>query len=141
MTDTLETRETARKRGYRNNRVDGDILPSERAQERYPLAEYPCERCADPRQGLPHLTDNGSEFYWHHQHEAASWRSGCPRFGPDQHCGSRPRPGTATSLFKKMLNLSYDVIYPARTEDEYLHAQEDVEVHGADDASARNKIR
>jgi len=44
-------------------------------------------------------------------------------------------------LFKKMLNLSYDVIYPARTEDEYLHAQEDVEVHGADDASARNKIR
>lgn len=139
--DTHLKREAARKRGYRSHREDGEITPSERAQERYPLADYPCERCADPKQGLPHLVDNGSEFYWHHQHEAASWRSGCPRFGDSKHCGNYPRPGTATSLFKTMLNANYHKINPPRDEDEYLKAQEAVEKHGADDCDKRNKIR
>lgn len=122
--DTPETREEARARGYR----DREVLPSKRAQERYPLSEFPCERCE--KEGLPHLVDNGCEFYWHHQEEPPgnTSRSGCPRFG-GQFCGSRPKPGTATSLFKKSLKG-----YPVRTEEEYLEAQRKVEEFGADDA-------
>lgn len=100
-----------------------------KAQERYPLEKYPCRWCAD--QELPHLVDNGSEFYWHHYHPHLG-RSGCSRFGSSQFCGDNPRRGTATSLFlKKMQNGS--IFYEARSEEEYLKAQRDVEEHGADD--------
>ena len=103
------------------------IEPSVKAQERYPLSEYPCKRCE--QEGLPHLVDNGCEFYWEHQEEPPgnTSRSGCPRFGGAR-CGDRPKPGTATSLFKKAMKG-----YPARTEEEYLRAQENVEERGADD--------
>lgn len=141
MTDTPETREEARQRGYRDRRLDGDIHPSKQAQERYPLDEYPCDRCADPNEGLPHLIDNGSEFYWHHQHDApgSSRRSGCLRFGRSEHCGGEPRPGTATSLFLRVLNSNGNWIYMPRTEEEYLEAQRAVEEQGANDCRQRKK--
>jgi len=127
--DTPETREAARARGYRLR----DVLPSEKAQERYPLSEYPCSRCE--KEGLPHLVDNGSEFCWEHQHDppGSSARSGCSRFGRSALCGSRPRPGTATSLFRQKI----DGRHVARTEEEYLQAQEAVEECGADDKQER----
>ena len=74
------------------------MLPGAAAQEQYPLEQYPCRRCA--KEGLPHLVDNGSEFYWEHQHEApgSSARSCCSRFGTDELRG-KPREGTAVSQF------------------------------------------
>lgn len=131
--ETLQEREGARKRGYRNR----TLHPSKRAQERYPIEEFPCSRCADPKEGLPHLVDNGSEFYWHHQHEApgSSARSGCPRFGDSDRCGNRPRPGTATSLWKGKCQG-----WRMRTEDEYQKALKSVEENGADDAWNREGI-
>lgn len=138
--ETPEERDEARTRGYRLR----ELLPSQRAQERYPLEKYPCDRCANPKEGLPHLVDNGSEFYWHHQHDppGSSARSGCPRFGDSEHCGNRPRPGTATSLWVKKLGgpPNYSKLYPARTEEEYLAAFRAVEEDGADDDRVRNKI-
>lgn len=136
MADTKEHREEARRRGYR---LHPDVHPSQRAQERYPLAEYPCERCET--QALPHLIDSGgTEFYWHHQHPelGASNRSGCPRFGWSKHAGARPRPGTATSLFRRP-SLER-VEWVARTEGEYEAAQEAVEKRGADDGAKRQGL-
>lgn len=77
----------------------GTVFPDDAAQARYPLADYPCRRCE--REGLPHLVDNPSEFYWEHQHElpGSSARSGCLRFGNTAHCDGKPRPGTAVKKF------------------------------------------
>jgi len=115
-------RERSRRRDYR----DG-LTPSVKAQERYPVSEYPCPRCEAG--DLPHLADHGgSEFCWEHR----AGRFGCPRFGTNQH-GDRPRAGTATSLW---IHVSTGVsrIDPnahgaqsrnrLRTEAEYLHAFE-----------------
>ena len=124
--ETPEEREAAIKRGYRERK----LLPSERAQERYPIDEYPCGRCANPKEGLPHLVDSGSEFYWHHQHDppGSSARSGCPRFGTSEFCGAPPRAGTATSLWwGKLQN------WRPRTEEEFQKASHGVEEEGHDD--------
>lgn len=78
----------------------GTVFPSEAAQARYPLTEFPCRRCE--REGLPHLVDNSSEYYWEHQHErpGSSARSGCPRFGRAVNLSpSTPRPGTAKPTY------------------------------------------
>lgn len=130
--DTPEQREIDRGRGYRKAR---EIHPSKRAQERYSLAEYPCERCKS--EGLPHLINNSSEFYWHHQ--PPGWgRSGCPRFGDSMHCGNRPRSGTAVSLWKTHRSTWQKV---ACTEDEYLKTQTAVEEKGADGHAIWTGIR
>lgn len=70
--------------------------PSESAQQRYPLSEFPCRYCE--AWGLPHLVDNSSEFYWHHVHPRSGARAGCARFGYTDCCGSDPRDGTATPV-------------------------------------------
>lgn len=126
VADTPQSREEARARGYRLRR---SVHPSPKAQERYPIADFPCDRCA--REGLPHLVDNssgayGSEFYWEH-HPEDSGRSGCTRFGHASQpgFGLRPRPGTATSLFWRRGG--------SRNEAEYLAAQTRVEDEGFDD--------
>lgn len=62
MTDPQDTpgdREESRIRGYRLR----NIRPSIKAQERYPIDQFPCSRCEDENEGLPFLTDNGSEFH------------------------------------------------------------------------------
>lgn len=140
MSDTPQTRRAARARNYRHPQQDGFIFPSEKAQERYPVDQYPCSRCTNPKEGLPHLIDNGSEFYWHHQHKkpGSSARSGCPRFG-GLFCGDVPRPGTATSLFEVKLTHTARKIYVARSEKEYLAAQQAVEEEGADDGYLRRR--
>lgn len=74
----------------------GTVYPNALMSKRYPLEKFPCERCE--KEGLPHLVDNRSEFYWEHQHYeegGSSARSGCPRFGETPHFGAQPRPGTA----------------------------------------------
>lgn len=129
--DTPETRDEARKKDYRGR----DVGPSKAAQERYPLSDYPCSRCSNPNEGHPHLVDNGSEFYWHHQHESpgSSHRSGCTRFG-GQFCGDAPRPGSATSLWYQRGWLSQ---LEPRTEEQYLKAKHEAERRGGDDYRLR----
>lgn len=76
--------------------AEGDgARPTESAQRRYPLEDYPCHRCET--QALPFLTDNLVEFGWEHQHTDLGYsaRSGCPRFSFNDMIGSKPRPGTA----------------------------------------------
>ena len=79
--------------------IRGTVRPSEEAQALYPLDKYPCSRCADPKEGLPHLVDNASEFYWEHQHEetGSSARTSCLRFNKSHWYG--PRNGTAVAKF------------------------------------------
>jgi len=131
---TPESREEARERGY----CLRDLKPSEKAQERYPLDKFPCDRCET--QALPNLTDNGCEFNWEHQHADLGFsnRSECKRFG-GSFIGTNPKPGTATSLFLSKLTADARRYYPARTEEEYLKAQYEVEENGADDANKRVK--
>ena len=75
----------------------GTVFPSDQAQARYPLYQFPCSLCA--RKGLPHLVDNSAEYYWEHQHDGGG-RAGCPRFGRGVGlCGTAPRPGTATPTY------------------------------------------
>ncbi len=65
---------------------------------RYPLVGYPCVRCE--REALPHLVDNGAEFYWEHQHYEtgmSSARSGCPRFNDRDGFQAKPRKKTAVA--------------------------------------------
>lgn len=121
--DTPQQREIDRRRDYRERVMN----PSQRAQERYPIDEYPCRRCET--QALPHLADNGSEFFWEHQHPeiGASGRSFCPRFGGDEHFG-KPRPGTATSLW---MTEKKTCRHRACTEEEYLETFQAVQ-DGAD---------
>lgn len=73
----------------------GTVFPDEAAQSAYPLSSHPCERCSG--EGLPHLVDNLSEFYWEHQHKppGSSVRSLCPRFN----LGTRAREGTAVPRY------------------------------------------
>lgn len=120
--------------------MEAEIHPSAKAQDRYPLDEYPCERCANPDEGLPHLIDHGSEFYWHHQHKhpGGSWRSGCPRFGVNKFCGSHPRAGTAASRFKRQRGTNNHI---PRTDAEYEAAVKAVEERGADDALIRDGVQ
>lgn len=77
-------------KGRRLHLVRGTVYPSEEAQALYPLKENPCSRCENEH--LPHLVDNGSEFYWEHQWRG-SGRGVCQRFGSSR--GS-PKEGTAT---------------------------------------------
>ncbi len=121
--DTSEQREIDRARGYRTQRK---ILPSKRVQERYPLAQYPCDRCE--KEGVPHLIDAECEFYWHHQPPGYR-RSGCPRFGDSEFCGNKPRRGTAVSLWKTNRRTMRKVLC---TEEEYLKNQQAVEEKGSD---------
>lgn len=132
LDETWEDREAARQRGYRLR----ELRPTARAQERYPLEDFPCARCANPNEGLPHLIDNGCELGWEHQHKSpgSSARSGCPRFNASSHYGP-PRPGTVASLWKGRCQS-----YRVRTEDEYQSALEAVEQEGADDAWLREGL-
>lgn len=125
--ETAEERQAARMRGYRE-RVLG---PSEEAQKRYPLEDFPCGRCE--RDGLPHLVNNRSGFYW--EHGPGGGRSGCPRFGDSEFCGNHPRAGTATSLWWGRR----DEWHP-RTEEEYLRAFQATEEQGADDQWERERL-
>lgn len=121
--ETPEDRARSVKRNYRDA-----LMPSQAAQERYPVSEYPCPRCEAG--DLPYLADHGgSEFSW--EHGPKGGRSGCPRFGDSTHFGNNPRAGTATSLW---IHFSTGVsrIDPdahgaladsrVRTEAQYLHA-------------------
>lgn len=134
--DTPESREVGRNLRHRPRH---NLRPSEAAEARYPLEDYPCSRCADPNEGPPHLVDNGSEFCWEHQHPqppGSSHRSGCSRFGTGGDlCGSRPRPGTATSLFERHISSKRWLI---RDEETYLKAKQRVEEGGEDDY--RNRL-
>jgi len=82
---------------FKNGHVlRGRVHPNRSARGRYPLLSYPCKRCE--REALPHLVDNGAEFYWEHQHYEtgmSSARSGCPRFNDGGHFTSTPREKTA----------------------------------------------
>lgn len=78
----------------------GTVLPSADAQAMFPLAKFPCSRCADPSEGLPFLIDSDNEFHWEHQHESpgSSARTGCPRFSDSKHF-SMPRKGSVVPTF------------------------------------------
>ena len=112
-------------RNYRDK-----LTPSAVVQILYPLEDYPCTRCG--KDGLPWLVDHGgSEFGWEHGPDGG--RSGCTRFGDSQHCGCRPRPGTATSLW---LAIATGVLpgqdgvrtrYRTRTPEQYERAVQAVE--------------
>ena len=73
------------------------VYPSTEAQERYPLAKFPCRRCAGSM-GLPYLIDHSSEFYWVHSGSRGG-RDGCPRFGKWTGLGAPPREGTAVATY------------------------------------------
>ncbi len=117
--DTAEARDVARARGYRIR----EVLPTVDAQERFRAEDFPCDLCFT--HDLPHLVDNGCEFYWEHK-----GRKPCPRFGN----GRGPRAGSATSLFHK---LHWDGGWVARSEAEYQAAHARVEGDGQHDWYAR----
>lgn len=119
-----------------------EINPSAKAQGRYPIDKFPCSRCANPNEGLPHLIDNGPEFYWHHRHDrpGSSMRSGYPRFGASDLCGAMPKAGTAASRYKRDRG-GYSRNHVLRSDEEYAKAVEAVEERGADDAWQRDGLR
>lgn len=73
----------------------GTVFPTVEVQKTYPLDRFPCSRCE--LEGLPHLVDNSSEFYWEHQHQhpGSSARSFCLRFNS----GRRVRKDTAQPTY------------------------------------------
>lgn len=77
----------------------GTVFPSEDAQKRYPLDVYPCGYCSHADFGLPYLTDNPSELYWHHVHPVSKSRAGCSRFNTGRSLGEHPREGTAIATY------------------------------------------